>query len=258
MKNAQNRFSALLAPANNIGVMNAGRTIQGFGGGMLYALAYTVIRMVYPAHIWSIAGGGTGPLWIGTVNGLCRWESPGPADCQSPRAGLPAGPVTGLIVASDRRHWVGIEGGGVYRLDADGGSAQALPAGLENRLIQDLARDDAGNVYAASFGGGVYRFDDDRWTALAGVAEEADGLVRSLFAGASLWVGSYGAGVAGVGPDGAVEILDASRGLGNGYVHTLLVDTDGSLWVGSNGGLTQFRLTPFRALTESSASAVPA
>jgi MFS family permease len=36
-------------------VLLAGRFVQGFGGGLLYALAYAVIRLVYPEALWSRA-----------------------------------------------------------------------------------------------------------------------------------------------------------------------------------------------------------
>lgn len=47
----------LCGAAGNIAFLNFGRTIQGAGGGLLYALAYTVIRSVFPERLWAIAIG---------------------------------------------------------------------------------------------------------------------------------------------------------------------------------------------------------
>lgn len=59
-------FSAgtlLCGAADTIGVLNAGRAVQGAGGGLLYALAYTVIRAVYPERLWPIAIGLITLMW---------------------------------------------------------------------------------------------------------------------------------------------------------------------------------------------------
>nr|WP_302476820.1 MFS transporter [Ruegeria atlantica] len=53
----------LCGSATNIAILNAGRAVQGAGGGILYALAYTVIRMVFPEKLWPIAIGLITLMW---------------------------------------------------------------------------------------------------------------------------------------------------------------------------------------------------
>lgn len=45
--------SAVVAAAPTMAALLAGRTIQGFGGGMLFALAYASIRQIVPQHLWA-------------------------------------------------------------------------------------------------------------------------------------------------------------------------------------------------------------
>ncbi len=60
----------ICAAAWSIGVLNLGRAIQGAGGGLLYALAYAVIRMVFPERLWPIAIGLITLMWgIATLTG---------------------------------------------------------------------------------------------------------------------------------------------------------------------------------------------
>ncbi len=47
--------SLICAAAPAFSVLLAGRFVQGFGGGLLYAFAYAVIRLVYPEALWSRA-----------------------------------------------------------------------------------------------------------------------------------------------------------------------------------------------------------
>jgi len=62
--------TVMCALAPNIWLLIAGRAVQGLGGGFFYALAYTVIRMVYPARLWPIAIGLITVMWgIATLIG---------------------------------------------------------------------------------------------------------------------------------------------------------------------------------------------
>lgn len=49
--------------ASTMPALLAGRFLQGCGGGLLYALAYSVIRIVFPASLWSRAIGLISAVW---------------------------------------------------------------------------------------------------------------------------------------------------------------------------------------------------
>lgn len=51
------------ALAGSMPVMLAGRTVQGFGGGLLLALSYAMIRIVYDPSLWSRAVGLVSAMW---------------------------------------------------------------------------------------------------------------------------------------------------------------------------------------------------
>lgn len=51
------------ALADSMAVVIFGRAIQGFGGGLFYALAYAVIRLVYRETLWPIAIGLITVMW---------------------------------------------------------------------------------------------------------------------------------------------------------------------------------------------------
>ncbi|MGY4395557.1 MFS family permease [Sphingomonas sp. UYAg733] len=59
-----------VALAPTMPVLLAGRFIQGLGGGLLYALAYGVIRLVFPERMWSRAIGFISATWgVSTLTG---------------------------------------------------------------------------------------------------------------------------------------------------------------------------------------------
>lgn len=60
----------ICALAPSMPLLLAGRFVQGFGGGFLYALAYGVIRLVFPEHLWARAIGLISAMWgIATLAG---------------------------------------------------------------------------------------------------------------------------------------------------------------------------------------------
>lgn len=55
--------SAACALAPNMPVMLAGRTVQGLGGGLLFALSYSMINIVLPERLWPRAMALTSAMW---------------------------------------------------------------------------------------------------------------------------------------------------------------------------------------------------
>ncbi|MFN7025095.1 MAG: MFS transporter [Pseudorhizobium sp.] len=55
--------TAICSVAPSMPVLLAGRVVQGLGGGFLYALAYSVIREVFPQSLWSRAIGLISAMW---------------------------------------------------------------------------------------------------------------------------------------------------------------------------------------------------
>ncbi|MGQ9370741.1 MFS transporter [Azospirillum sp. ST 5-10] len=55
--------SLACAAAPSMAVLLAGRFVQGLGGGLLYALAYGVVRLVFPEPLWARAIGLISTLW---------------------------------------------------------------------------------------------------------------------------------------------------------------------------------------------------
>src|ERR1700752_1929146 len=53
----------LCALAPSIGAVIAGRFVQGLGGGLLSALAYVLVREVFPKELWPRAIGFLGSVW---------------------------------------------------------------------------------------------------------------------------------------------------------------------------------------------------
>ena len=148
-----------------------------------------------------------GYLWIGTADGLARYDG---VDMQVWRydpartGGLPGNNVQALLVDAGNRLWVAVEGEGVSVLDA---RRQGF-AHYRNRTHPALGGDDV-------------------WA----MARQGD----------AVWLGLFEGGLTRVDATGRMRHFSQADGLPSDTVLALAVDTHGVLWVGTTGGLAQLR-----------------
>ncbi len=175
--------------------------------------------------------------------------------------------------------WVGTWGGGLNRLRHDpamgsvaGGNATftsyTTKNGLSNDLILSLSHDHNHNthdthhahngvLWVGTWGGGLNRLRYDnhgkaKFTAYTTKNGLSNDIVWSLLQdrsydnrGKLLWIGTYGGGLNCLRYDERGHTTFTSyttkNGLSNDFVRTLLQDRDGSIWIGTNGGLNRLK-----------------
>lgn len=151
-----------------------------------------------------------GFVWIGTQDGLARYDSIGfrvfrhdPADSTS----LTSNDVSALLVDRDGTLWCGGEGNGLNRLNADG----------------------------RSFAHWLHRPND------LGTLGSSDVFSIAQDAGGSIWVGTYLGGLNRLQDDGSFLHVDHDpedpRSLRSNTVYALHADAHNRLWIGTDEGL---------------------
>jgi PAS domain S-box-containing protein len=193
-------------------------------------------------------------LWVGTDAGLSRWERAterfttyeptAPAGRESARG------VVDVLVRRAGDVWVATEGGSLQRFDPRTGTFTLLngPARTGTSLVRCLTQDRQGSVWAGTASGEVLRLDANgvagRRFDVAGPfgAQAAGGHVTTLVEGTdgSLWAGTDH-GLARVDVErGPIEFHAADpgnpRALQVPLVEALVVDREGGLFVGTDGG----------------------
>jgi ligand-binding sensor domain-containing protein/signal transduction histidine kinase len=193
--------------------------------------------------ITALAEDNQGRLWVGTQAGLVvlqngRFTTLSNAKIFSGRL------ITTLF--SDRKDtmWVGAAGVGVIYYSRDKFTQLRDPS-LDS-LLQDphcLLVDQAGRIWIGAGNAFVLCREGDQWRRfgmprhlathyISSLAEEPDGTV---------WAGSVGEGLFQF-KFGKLVAINASSGLSDNLVETLLMDREGKLWVGTHGGLN--RISP--------------
>jgi len=171
-----------------------------------------------------------------------------------------------VLAASDGSLWAGSWGGGLFAVDRSGETHEFTPEtepNLSDPVIYSFHEDRSGVIWVGTNGGGLHFLSPRQGNFRAHYhdSERAGSLPRGrvteLFRDSrgTLWAGTYGGGLGRLDPGSdewqvyRAESESGSAGtprLADNIVNSITEDIDGSVWVGTNGGLQRFRRDPDR------------
>ncbi len=182
-----------------------------------------------------------GQLWIGTEAGLMVWQDGrlSPVDVEEQFKGRV---ITTLFKDRHGAMWVGVKGSGVFSF-ADGKCAALRDISVQG-LLNDphcILVDGVGRIWVGAGDDFVLCRDGEEWHRyriprhlarphVSALAEESDGTV---------WAGSVSEGLFQF-KGGKLAAINASSGISDIFVQSLLVDREGNLWVSTSAGLNRF------------------
>jgi ligand-binding sensor domain-containing protein/signal transduction histidine kinase len=229
----------------------------------------------------AIAQTADGYLWIGTDDGLARFDGYEFATFNSARGDLPSNSITALAAAPDGSLWIGTPDGLVlYRdkrfrtytardglvdnavnsLMVDSGGRLWVVAGVALSRFEDghftnyvpcsqfpvtsvraVMEDREHRIWVAGFSG-VGRLEGGRYVAVITAAELKGEIVSDMTGDASGNLWLAGSmGVMLRSATGEIRLYDQRDGLPDLPVRALWLDRGGNLWAGTNGGLGRFQ-----------------
>jgi len=207
-------------------------------------------------YITGIAADDKGGIWAGTWQGIALLK-PGAKSWSQPVAveRLPSSHVT-AVLARREQLWIGT-GNGLAHYDAGTGVVQA-EAALAQQFVRDLALDSNQRLWVATDGAGIFvESADGNWTHYSGDSVGNPALPGNSVAAlapdpkvpGAMWVGVNGQGLSYF--DGRDWLdTEATARLPSKLFYELYADpVDGSLWIGSEGGVTRFDGRTWETLT---------
>jgi ligand-binding sensor domain-containing protein len=197
------------------------------------------------AQALSLARDRDGNLWAGTSEGLTRVNADGVVALD--RGPGPSGAVTAVFEDREGNLWIG-SGRGLERL-RDGvfvtlSETGSLPPG--SGALFTGARDQA---WFAPASGGLYRIADGRVERVAVPGLDRDIVYSIAGTAGDLWLGRQRGGLTRL-HDGSVTTYSAADGLAENSVFAVHQGRDGSVWAGTlTGGLSRLREGRFTTYT---------
>ncbi|MGA2246073.1 MAG: two-component regulator propeller domain-containing protein [Verrucomicrobiota bacterium] len=194
---------------------------DGLGFGPVQGLV-----QVSPGVIWAARSG----------DGIYRWD--GRTFSRLKAAGLPAhnSRVNALLLAHDGVCWVASSGGLLRYKDPVAAADEVSWFELAGADIVALAEDRDGGLWAGTRTGAVWRLFEGQWAEQDSVPGHKPVHTILPDPDGSIWVGTGGAGLVHL-KTGAPEFFGERAGLADDDVRSLYRDAQGTLWIGTAGGL---------------------
>jgi signal transduction histidine kinase/ligand-binding sensor domain-containing protein len=202
-----------------------------------------------------------GGLWVGQASGgLTRIRPDGSTRTWDPSHGLPRSAIGPLLEDRQGRVWVGGTGGIVCRVELDDRvTCPAAPLSGAPQVVWSLAEDGEGNVWVGQIGrltrvSGRDSNDTRTWTTAEGIPPAP---IRTLVAAPdrTLWLGTYGAGLARI-RDGRIASITTRQGLFDNAISVFVDDPTGRVWLLGNRGVLTTRRTDLDAVADGSEATV--
>lgn len=190
-----------------------------------------------------------GNVWIATAGGLDRVRAGRIFPFDDRDGKLNGLTPTSLFQDSTGRVWVSSTREIGY---LEGDRFVAMSSTTDGRIL-DIAEGSAGDLWMADQQAGLLHLPGNKiveripWASL-GHKDFALSLVADHSRG-GLWIGFYGGGISYFAHGKIQETYAATDGLGRGSVTNLQVDTDGTLWAATDGGLSRMKNRGFVTLT---------
>jgi len=194
-----------------------------------------------------------GNVWLGTSGGGLAELKTGRFGVFTKSEGLPDDMIGAVFKDNSGAVWVGTdEGLSRYK---DGKFTEVKTSeGQSIKRVNSINQDLEGNLWIASNGDIDNQFvRSPRENSTVEVISAKEFFANSSFflqdRSGNIWVDIYYGGVKLIKPDGSETAFSKAKGLADDFVSVLYEDKEGSLWVGTRGGLSRFKdgqLTTFK------------
>ncbi len=179
-------------------------------------------------------------LWIGTINrGLLRLSDLG-LEQLTVTEGLPNNRVLALWQDRELSIWIGTNGG-VLRLRDTPFTNLTTAKGLADNYVRTLLQHQDSSVWVGT-SNGLNKVVAQQIEHIAGVGgNPVSALSLAQGPDGDVWVGTYAEGVLRYRGNQLYQQYDRADGLVSNEVRALLPLADGTVWIGSSGGLTRLK-----------------
>jgi len=224
----------LAATGNALASLDPGKPLH-----QLIRQTWTTAQGLPQNSVLAITQSADGYLWLGTEEGLVRFDGVTFTTFDKHTFGLNDNIIQALLVDHEQNLWIGTNANGLSCLKNGKFTAYGSKSGLSSNTVQALYEDENGVLWIGTDGGGLIRMKHGSFHVFTKTDGLADNAVLSITGDhhGTLWIGTHG-GLSRL-HNGHFVNYNAEQGLGSDYVRTVHVDRHGTLWIGTNDGLSR-------------------
>jgi ligand-binding sensor domain-containing protein/signal transduction histidine kinase len=202
-------------------------------------------RIVSGTNISFLLESRRGQLWIGTYGqGLMRYQAGRVVRFSEP-ASLLHNNVLAIFEDAEDDVWIGTQGG-LLRLSPSAATTVNTVDGAP-QSINTIYQDPGGGLLVAALSGRLFQVSRETLVPVRLPAEVSGLTIRNTFrdSAGTLWMGTDGQGVVRLTGATAVRYT-VKQGLVDDFVRAFCEDRDGSIWIGTDSGLSRWRAGGFQ------------
>ncbi len=255
------------APQNDVTAINETPDLGLLVGTLngLYQMRNGTFRLFTTAdglpvnRINTIYRGKDNTVWIGTDEGLCKWQGSSFIVYNQANTGLTGNVVSCVLEDTNGNFFIGINGGGVNRLKNGQIEALTVANGLSGNDVLSIVEDREGSVWIGSTGGGLMRLKNGKFTPFGQPEGFSMGILWAIREDSkgNIWCTTNGGGIIQLNNGKVVNILRAkSKDTPNGVLPTDITwgigeDRAGTMWFGTReGGVVKYGNGAITTLTK--------
>lgn len=191
-----------------------------------------------PGAVWTVVQSDDGYLWLGTQNGLVRFDGiEADVFTSANTPGMASHDVRSLAEAGNGDLWIGTYGGGALRYRNGHFEPFGPGDGLAHAIVYDIHQDDEGAIWFGTAGGVTRLAPDGSVSTLT----SDDGLAHNRIfdvhqdSSGAMWFASLVGGVTRM-REGRMTSFGRDTGMVSDQVHEVYEDRDGAIWIGTYEG----------------------
>ncbi len=244
----QNTISAVAQTADGYLWLGTDEGLARFDGYEFVVFSRDTCKL--PSNsILALAAGPAGTLWIGTPSGLTEYRNR-TFRTYTQKEGLPGNSVSSLFVDHAGIVWI-VAGGNLSRFDGSRFTNYLRERDIPIKLVRAVTEGPRHILYVSGTNS-IAQYVNGKFVELIPEAVLHADFPGKILAdhGGNLWI----LGVRGLirrSPDGRITRYGAREGVSDSFgLNTILEDRDGSIWMGTDGGLARFENGQFHTRME--------